>query len=222
MRMLGMLHSRAKPLPSVEGQLQIISEEAGHNAPAFSFPQEIIDAALTRGSNVYQSKMRIYDHFQKSLSQKENIAFLKNEYGWGGSSSAVPYTGVGEMHNGKGIELSIGFGEKTKKQMLKWNYVEKRIRELIKLDRYLNPKEKAYYPTWLDEQEQKRAERAAELERNKILSTAPQEEMPPVQYEYRYSLGARVYIGSSEYEINSYDDEWVMLFDRNFPLLTKR
>jgi N12 class adenine-specific DNA methylase len=221
MRKLGMLHSRAKPLPSVEGQLQIISEEAGHNAPAFSFPQEIIDAALTRGSNVYQSKMRIYDHFQKSLSQKENIAFLKNEYGWGGSSSAVPYTGVGEMHNGKGIELSIGFGEKTKKQMLKWNYVEKRIRELIKLDRYLNPKEKVYYPTWLDKQEQKRAERAAELERNKILSTAPQEEMPPVQYEYRYSLGARVYIGSSEYEINSFDDERVMLFDRNFPLFNK-
>lgn len=221
MRMLGMLHSRAKPLPSVEGQLQIISEEAGHNAPAFSFPQEIIDATLTRGSNVYQSKMRIYDHFQKSLSQKENIAFLKNEYGWGGSSSAVMYTGVGEMHNGKGIELSIGFGEKNKKQMLKWNYVEKRIRELIKLDRYLNPKEKAYYPTWLDEQEQKRVERAAERKNREILSTAPKEEMPPVQYEYRYSLGARVYIGSSEYEINSFDDERVMLFDRNFPLFNK-
>lgn len=221
MRMLGMLHSRAKPLPSVEGQLQIISEEAGHNAPAFSFPQEVIDAALTGGSNVYQSKMRIYEQFQKSLSQNDNIAFLKDEYGWGGSSSAVLYTGVGEMHNGKGIELSIGFGEKTKKQMLKWNYVEKRIRELIKLDRYLNPKEKAYYPTWLDEQEQKRAERAAEIERNRILSTAPQEEMPPVQYEYRYSLGARVYIGSSEYEINSFDDERVMLFDRNFPLFNK-
>ena len=221
MRMLGMLHSRAKPLPSVEGQLQIISEEAGRNAPAFSFPQEIIDAALAGGSNVYQSKMRIYDHFQKSLSQKENIAFLKNEYGWGGSSSTVMYTGVGEMHNGKGIELSIGFGEKTKKQMLKWNYVEKRIRELIKLDRYLNPKEKAYYPTWLDEQEQKRVERAAERKNREILSTAPKEEMPPVQYEYRYSLGARVYIGSSEYEINSFDDERVMLFDRNFPLFNK-
>lgn len=222
MRMLRMLQSKAKPLPSVEGQLQIISEEAGRNTPAFSFPQEIIDAALAGGSNVYQSKMRIYDHFQKSLSQKENIAFLKNEYGWGGSSSAVMYTGVGEMHNGKGIELSIGFGEKNKKQMLKWNYVEKRIRELIKLDRYLNPKEKAYYPTWLDEQEQKRAVLAAERKNREILSTAPQEkEMPPVQYEYRYSLGARVYIGSSEYEINSFDDERVMLFDRNFPLFNK-
>ncbi len=221
MRMLRMLQSKAKPLPSVEGQLQIISEEAGRNAPAFSFPQEIIDAALAGGSNVYQSKMRIYDHFQKSLSQKENIAFLKNEYGWGGSSSAVMYTGVGEMHNGKGIELNIGFGEKTQKQMLKWNYVEKRIRELIKLDRYLNPKEKAYYPTWLDEQEKKRVERAAERKNREILSTAPKEEMPPVQYEYRYSLGARVYIGSSEYEINSFDDERVMLFDRNFPLFNK-
>jgi N12 class adenine-specific DNA methylase len=221
MRKLGMFHSKMKSLPSAEGQLLLLSEEAERKNTMFSFPQEIIDEALTRGSGVSQGKMRIYEQFQKSLSQNDNIAFLKDEYGWGGSSSAVLYTGVGEMHNGKGIELSIGFGEKTKKQMLKWNYVEKRIRELIKLDRYLNPKEKAHYPTWLDEQEQKRAERAAELERSKILSTAPQEEMPPVQYEYRYSLGARVYIGSSEYEINSYDDERVMLFDRNFPLFNK-
>lgn len=221
MRKLGMLKSNSKPLPSAEGQLLLLSEEAERKNTMFSFPQEIIDEALTRGSGVSQGKMRIYEQFQRSLSQKDNIAFLKNEYGWGSSSSAVLYTGVGEMHNGKGIELSIGFGEKTKKQMLKWNYVEKRIRELINLDRYLNPKEKEYYPTWLDEQEQKRAERAAELERNKILSTAPQEEMPPVQYEYRYSLGARVYIGSSEYEINSFDDERVMLFDRNFPLFNK-
>lgn len=221
MRMLGMLQSTVKPLPSQDGQLQLIAESAERNAPAFSFAQEIIDSVLTRGSGVSEGKMRIYEQFQKSLSQTENISFLKNEYGWGGSSNAVNYTGIGEMHDGKGITLSIGYKEGAPTQLLKWNYVEKRIRELIRLDRYLNPKEKEYYPTWLDRQEQLRAERAADKEIREALYTPPsrKREPVPVDYEYRYSLGAKVYIGSSEYEIVSFDENRVMLFDSNFPLI---
>ena len=55
-----------------------------------------------------EGKMRIYEQYQKSLSKSENISFLKKEYGIGGSSSAVPYTGVGEDHDSKGIELHLG------------------------------------------------------------------------------------------------------------------
>lgn len=221
MRMLGMLQSTIKPLPSQDGQLQLIAESAERNAPAFSFAQEIIDSVLTRGSGVSEGKMRIYEQFQKSLSPKENIAFLKNEYGWGGSSNAINYTGIGEMHDGKGITLSIGYKEGAPTQLLKWNYVEKRIRELIRLDRYLNPKEKEFYPAWLDRQEQLRAERAAEKEIREALYTPPsrKRELVPTEYEYRYSLGATVYIGASEYEIVSFDENRVMLFDRSFPLI---
>lgn len=223
MRLLGMLHSVIKPLPSQDGQLQLITESAGRNNPAFSFSQELIDAALTRGSGVSEGKLRIYEQYQKSLSKAENISFLKNEYGWGGSSNAVPYSGVAEMHDGKGIALSIGYGENAPKQMLTWNYVEKRIGELIKLDRYLNPKEKAYYPRWIEHQEELRAERAAEREIREALFTPPSEksEPKPVEFEYRYTLGASVYIGASEYEILSVDDDRVMLFDKNFPLFNK-
>jgi len=221
MRMLGMLQSTVKPLPSQDGQLQLIAESAERNAPAFSFAQEIIDSVLTRGSGVSEGKMRIYEQFQKSLSQTENISFLKNEYGWGGSSNAVNYTGIGEMHDGKGITLSIGYKEGAPTQLLKWNYVEKRIRELIQLNRYLSPKEKEYYPTWLDRQEQLRAERAADKEIREALykPSSRKREPVPVDYEYRYSLGAKVYIGSSEYEIVSFDENRVMLFDSNFPLI---
>ena len=221
MRMLGMLQSTIKPLPSQDGQLQLIAESAERNAPAFSFAQEIIDSVLTRGSGVSEGKMRIYEQFQKSLSPKENIAFLKNEYGWGGSSNAINYTGIGEMHDGKGITLSIGYKDGAPTQLLKWNYVEKRIRELIRLDRYLNPKEKEFYPAWLDRQEQLRAERAAEKEIREALYTPPsrKRELVPTEYEYRYSLGATVYIGASEYEIVSFDENRVMLFDRSFPLI---
>lgn len=223
MRLLGMLHSVIKPLPSQDGQLQLITESAGRNNPAFSFSQELIDAALTRGSGVSEGKLRIYEQYQKSLSKSENISFLKKEYGIGGSSSAVPYTGVGEDHSGKGIELRLGYDEGSPRQMLTWNYVEKRIGERIKLDRYLNSKEKEYYPSWLERQEELRAEQAAEREIREALFTPPSEksEPAPVEYEYRYTLGASVYIGASEYEILSVDDDRVMLFDKSFPLFNK-
>ena len=223
MRLLGMLHSVIKPLPSQDGQLQLITESAGRNNPAFSFSQELIDEALTRGSGVSEGKLRIYEQYQKSLSKSENISFLKKEYGIGGSSSAVPYTGVGEDHSGKGIELRLGYDEGSPRQMLTWNYVEKRIGELIKLDRYLNSKEKEYYPRWLERQEELRAERAAERKIREALFTPPSEkfEPKPVEFEYRYTLGASVYIGASEYEILSVDDDRVMLFDKNFPLFNK-
>lgn len=223
MRLLGMLHSVIKPLPSQDGQLQLITESAGRNNPAFSFSQELIDAALTRGSGVSEGKLRIYEQYQKSLSKSENISFLKKEYGIGGSSSAVPYTGVGEDHSGKGIELRLGYDESSPRQMLTWNYVEKRIGELIKLDRYLNSKEKEYYPRWLERQEELRAERAAERKIREALFTPPSEksEPKPVEFEYRYTLGASVYIGASEYEILSVDDDRVMLFDKNFLLFNK-
>ena len=223
MRLLGMLHSVIKPLPSQDGQLQLITESAGRNNPAFSFSQELIDAALTRGSGVSEGKLRIYEQYQKSLSKSENISFFKKEYGIGGSSSAVPYTGVGEDHSGKGIELRLGYDEGSPRQMLTWNYIEKRIGELIKLDRYLNSKEKEYYPRWLERQEELRAERAAERKIREALFTPPSEksEPKPVEFEYRYTLGASVYIGASEYEILSVDDDRVMLFDKNFPLFNK-
>ena len=119
MRLLGMLHSVIKPLPSQDGQLQLITESAGRNNPAFSFSQELIDAALTRGSGVEEGKMRIYEQYQKSLSKSENISFLKKEYGIGGSSSAVPYTGVGEDHDSKGIELHLGYGEGSPRHIIR-------------------------------------------------------------------------------------------------------
>lgn len=222
MRLLGELRDTTKPLPSLEGQLEIFTAEAGEKAPAFAFSQEIIDAVLTHGSGVSEGKMRIYEQFQKSLSAKENIDFLKNEYGWGGSYPIIIGTGIDESHDGKGIMLSRGFQDNAPRLLLNWGKVEKRIGELIKLDRYLNSKEKEYYPTWLEKQEQIKAERAAEREIREAIYTPPAEkETIPIDYEYKYSLGASVYIGADEYEILSFDENRVMLFDKQFPLFNK-
>lgn len=146
MRLLGELQDTMKPLPSIDGQLSLMTAGAEERKPSdFTFSQEIIDAVLTRGSGISEGKMRIYEQFHKSLSAKENADFLKEEYGWGGSYPVIVGAGIDEQHDGKGIRISKGIGNDKPHIDLKWSHVEKRIAELIKLDRYLNPKEKAQY-----------------------------------------------------------------------------
>ena len=222
MRLLGELQGTAKILPSYEQQ-NIAIREAGFT-PASFFSQEIIDTILTRGSGVSEGKMRIYRQFTHSLSAKENIDFLKQEYGWGGAYPVITGTGIDENHDGKGITLSRGFEEGAPKLTLPWNKVERRISELIKLDRYLNPKEKEQYPIWLERRELQEAENEERRKNRDIISTAPDErkpETPDTEAEYEYHLGDKVYIGASEYEIVSYDDDRVTLFDSTFPLFNK-
>ena len=73
-------------LKNEENQIQTLQVEA-EDAPTFSFSQEMIDSVLQDGSNFQEGKMRIYNQFMQSFSSKENIEFLKQEYGIGGSSS---------------------------------------------------------------------------------------------------------------------------------------
>ncbi len=225
MRLLGELQDTMKPLPSMDGQMSLmLNYEAEVTKPsAFSFSQEIIDAVLTRGSGVSEGKFRIYEQFQKSLSKKENVDFLKNEYGWGGSYPVITGTGIDEQHDGKGIKISKNVNGEEVKVLLNWNQVEKRIGELIKLDRYLNPKEKELYPKWLEQHEIRRAEAAEERRKREILSTAPPEkkEPEPSNEIYEYHLGNTVYLGANEYEILSFDNDRVMLYDTQFPLFNK-
>lgn len=233
MRLLGELSDSIKPLPSMDGQMTFILDGRAEEkkTSAFTFSQEIIDAVLANGSGFSEGKMRIYEQFEKSLSAKENADFLKNEYGWGGSYPVIIGAGIDESHDGKGITITKGIGKENPHITLSWSQVEKRIGELIRTDRYLNPKEKERYPQWLESQEERRA-KIEETKRNReILSNAPPEqelaEKEPEEAEisqdvkYEYHLGDKVYIGASEYEILSVDDERVMLYDYDMPLFNK-
>ena len=235
MRLLGELSDSIKPLPSMDGQMTFILDGRAEEkkTSAFTFSQEIIDAVLANGSGFSEGKMRIYEQFEKSLSTKENADFLKNEYGWGGSYPVIIGAGIDESHDGKGITITKGIGKEKPHITLSWSQVEKRIGELIRTDRYLNPKEKERYPQWLESQEERRAQ-IEETKRNReILSNAPPEqEVEPTEKEleeaeqpqdvqYEYHLGDKVYIGASEYEILSVDDERVMLYDYDVPLFNK-
>ena len=294
-------------LPTVEQQQEIIAEAEEEKSSAFAISQEDIDAILTRGSGIHQGKFRIYEQFLKQESSESNIAFLKNEYGIGGAYPAISDRNLDESHDAKGIKISRGrISRPDAELLLRWNKVEKRIRELIRADRYLIQAEKDYYPAYREQAEvrKERGELSEEFrsivydyndfvaqlgEESKALNlyylsscwsafsvgdkkmhartaegdfilpmmreamnaiiadnthlTARCEAMlealnsdvakaleptfdelnppPEPQKEYRYHLGDTVYIGTQEYELLSFDEKKVVLFDTQFPLFNK-
>ena len=140
-----------KELPSVDTQINNIQTQAEvENTPAFAFTQEMIDKTLIKGSNFSHGKYRIYEQFKRSLSAKENITFLKYEYGIGGSSSAYYGADFGQEHDSKGIKLYKGYKDDRVELLINWNKVEQRLKEIIRLDRYFSEDEKVKYQEWLE------------------------------------------------------------------------
>ena len=216
-----------KPLPDIGGQLSFIQERAEEQtASAFSIPKEIIDNYLASGSGFANGKYRIYEQLQKSLSLKENADFLKKEYGTGGGTYAGGVSDYNYDCDAKGVRIRKGYEENAPEIRMNWTEVAKEIGRLISDDRYLNKKEWWNYPEWLAEQEVKRARAAEQVKNREVMSTVPAEKEPeeqemPQDVEYEYHLGDKVYIGASEYEILSVDDERVMLYDYDIPLFNK-
>ena len=138
-------------LPTVDEQIEMMVEAEDEKSSAFSVSQEDIDSVLVKGSGFQDGKYRIYRQFQKNEDSKSNIAFLKNEYGTGGGTHDYPDgTQGGQSHDGKGVHIEK-HGSYTKPDLiLSWAKVEKRLRELIKDNRYLNPKEKDHYADFLE------------------------------------------------------------------------
>lgn len=126
-------------------------EAEDEKSSAFSVSQEDIDSVLVRGSGFQNGKYRIYRQFQKNEGSKSNIAFLKNEYGTGGGTHDYP-DGIrgGEWHDSRGIGIEKHGSYTNADLRLSWAKVEKRLRELIKDNRYLNPKEKDHYADFLE------------------------------------------------------------------------
>ncbi len=146
-----------RPLPTEGEQISMLAEAHSEKENAFVLPQAAIDYILTHGSNYAHGKYSIYEQFQKGESAEENVKFLKNEYGVGGHSDAIPGTGYWEDHDSKGILIRPNLQDGGS-VLLRWPKVEKRIRELIAADRYLSDSEKEAYPAYRQE-EDIRAER---------------------------------------------------------------
>ena len=163
-----------KPLPSISEQLTLFQDQAEETkTSAFSIPQEVITAVIKSGSGFVDGKMRIFEQFQNSLSNKENADFLKNEYGIGGSTHAGGFEGYNQDHDAKGLLIRKGYDDNAPKVLLKWTEVAKEISELIRADNYLNDKEKDHYPTWLEQETIRRAEIEERKRNREILTIAP-------------------------------------------------
>ena len=138
-------------LPTVNEQIDMIAEAEDENASAFTISKEDIDSVLQKGSGVADGKYRIYRQFQKGEDRQKNIEFLKNEYGTGGGTHIFPDGFSGHSwHDSKGLAIDRNGTYTNHDLVLKWSQVEKRLRELIKDNRYLNPKEKDHYADYLE------------------------------------------------------------------------
>lgn len=141
----------AANLPTIDEQIEMIAEAEDEKSSAFAVSQEDIDAVLVKGNSVEHGKYRIYHQFQKQEDKKSNVEFLKKEYGTGGFFVGFPDGTEGYVwYAGKGISIDRSGISTNHDLVLSWSKVEKRLRELIRDNRYLNPKEKDHYADYLE------------------------------------------------------------------------
>ena len=154
-------------------------------------------------------------------SVDEAVRFLKNEYGIGGHSQTFLNGESGFVnHDAKGLSFEIF--KRNVSHLISWKTVDAHLRLLIANDRYLTDKEKEGLPAYeqeLSEREERLVEearhreelRAAALRTDEVRQTAT----------YNLSLGKTVYLGAQEYEIVSFSDQYVTLFNPRYPLFSE-
>jgi len=102
---------------------------------SFITEDEIL-ATLTRGSQIDKGKERIANFFLAKHSLQEKAEFLKDEYGIGGSTQAVPGTiESSEWHDAKGLVIKKSDCNDV---FLPWSSVAKHIDELLTKNLYFS------------------------------------------------------------------------------------
>lgn len=126
-------------LPSVAEQISFI-DKAEAQTSALSISQQVIDEVLSSGGNEKRSTLRICAKYMRDKDTDDNIAFLQREYKRGGKGFIIDGQRVSAWWNSKeGIliamgDTALGGGEMV---CIRWNQIERRIRELLELGRYM-------------------------------------------------------------------------------------
>ena len=212
---------QASLFSSMVEQQSLIEQAEAEKSSAFSVSQADLVNELVRGTGFKNGKYRVYQFYQTIHTQQDALAFLKKEYGIGGHSHTYLDGSSGFIdHDAKGIRFRVRGNDGE--QNFSWRAIDSRLKELIALDRYLTEKEKAYLPTYEQEQTERRlqqAEEAAAREALKAAAAAMDEKRKNA--EYRFSLGDEVQLGAQTYTVLGYDDENVMLSNPKYPLLSE-
>ncbi|EOW1885533.1 helicase-related protein [Enterococcus hirae] len=105
--------------------------------------EEEIDHLLRRGSGVEDGKIRIYQCYQRTLSKKERVAFLKGEYAWSSSTLDLQGSSFSMMscRPSKGMTVTKRINNEDYEHLMKWSEVEERIGLLIRQKEYLTEEE---------------------------------------------------------------------------------
>ena len=188
--------------PSADEQIEQIEQAEAEKSSAFSVSQADLDNELVRGTGFKNGKYRVYQFYQTIHTQQDALAFLKKEYGIGGHSHTYLDGSSGFIdHDAKGIRFRVRGNDGE--QNFSWRAIDSRLKELIALDRYLTEKEKAYLPTYEQEQTERRlqqAEEAAVREASKAVAAAMDEKRKNA--EYCLSLGDEVQLGAPTYIVH--------------------
>ena len=136
-------------------RIEFHSEWPHVESPYSFITEDEIKYALTGGPRFIDGKGRVYSFFQEPHSVKEQTAFLKNQYGQGGHSGALPGSFRSFMdYDGKGITISKPNSPKAE---LKWAKAAQYIQELVRSGQYLTQEELAVF----QEQQQAKEQEAA-------------------------------------------------------------
>ena len=210
---------QASLFSSMVEQQSLIEQAEAEKSSAFSVSQADLDNELVRGPGFKNGKCRVYQFYQTLHTQQDALAFLKKEYGIGGHSHTYLDGSSGFVdHDAKGIRFRVRGNDGE--QNFSWRAIDSRLKELIALDRYLTEKEKAYLPTYEQEQAERRLQQAEEAAaREALRAAAAAMDETRKSAEYRFSLGDEVQLGAQTYTVLGYDDENVTLSNPKYPLL---
>lgn len=112
--------------------------------------QDETDAFLRGGGGYSDGRLSVYGFFIQDKTQKEKIDFIKNHYGTGGRSPALPgEDDTDEWHDAKGIRISRGsISEPDTEILIKWPKAVERVDFLIRNGNYLKAADYSRMPEY--------------------------------------------------------------------------
>jgi len=108
--------------------------------PAFFITEDEKDDILLHHYGYRDGKFSIAKYFSEHDGEKERIAYLKKQYGEGGSS----HMGFSVSYSAKGVrsvKSDLDFGTAAYSMEMKWNEVAERIEHLIAEDKYITQRD---------------------------------------------------------------------------------
>lgn len=109
--------------------------------PSF-ITQDEVDAFLIDGTPYENTHLRIYAYFLQEHTKKEKADFVRDCYGTGGTSKAIPWADDFRAdYSHKGLQLFRGeYGDPEAEIFISWPAVARRIEYLMDEGRYLSAK----------------------------------------------------------------------------------